>query len=247
MESVINTNKNKELAVTGGNEIAEVKSGYALAGANLNEILSEELDGLTLSFDRIKVPAGGGLTFALPSENPDDPDMAKEVKAVILYHHPIHSYYREKYTGGNEAPDCGSLDGHTGVEAEGGEIKVCKDCEYNKFGSGENGAKACKQKRRIYILREGEALPIILSLPTGSLAEFSKYVMRLLSKGQKTSGVVTKFTLKKAQNAGGISYSQVVCAADRVLLPDEQAAIERLSEQVKRFAGKVGVAESDGE
>jgi hypothetical protein len=31
------------------------------------------------------------------------------------------------------------------------------------------------------------------------------------------------------------------------LLPDEQAAIERLSEQVKRFAGKVDVAEGDGE
>jgi hypothetical protein len=71
--------------------------------------------------------------------------------------------------------------------------------------------------------------------------------MRLLSKGQKSNGVVTKFTLKKAQNAGGISYSQVVCAVDRALAPDEQAAIDRLSEQVKRFAGKVDVAESDGE
>jgi hypothetical protein len=238
-------NKNKEVAVTGGKAAAEVKSGYAAAGTNLAALFAEELDGLTLSFDRIKVPAGGGLAFEVPGENPDSPDMAKEVKAVILYHHPVHSYYKEKYTGGNEAPDCGSIDGHVGIETETGVVRECKDCPNNKFGSGENGGKACKQKRRIYILRENEALPIILSLPTGSLADFSKYVMRLLSKGKKSNTVVTKFTLKKAQNSGGINYSQAVCAVDRDLTPAEQTAIDGISEQVKRFAIKVEIAESE--
>ena len=113
------------------------------------------------------------------------------------------------------------------------------DCEFNKFGSGKNGAKACKQKRRIYLLREGEALPIILSLPTGSLAEFSKYVMRLLSKGKKTVSVVTKFTLKKAQNSGGINYSQAVFAVDRNLTEEELKNVLPLAEQVKAMATKV--------
>lgn len=40
---------------------------------------------------------------------------------------------------------------------------------------------ACKQKRRMYLLREGEMLPIIMTLPTGSLAEFTKYVTRLVT------------------------------------------------------------------
>jgi hypothetical protein len=240
-------NKNKELS-TVGNEIAvAAKSGYMTAGLDLSALLAEEMDGLTLSFDRIKVPSGGGLAFEVPGENPDSPDMAKEVKAVILYHHPVHSYYKEKYTGGNEAPNCGSIDGHTGVDTETGEIKDCKDCPNNKFGSGENGGKACKQKRRVYILRENEALPVILSLPTGSLADFSKYVMRLLSKGKKSNTVVTKFTLKKAQNSGGINFSQVVCAPERELSAAEQAVIGGISEQVKRFAGKVGFAETESE
>jgi len=239
--------KNKELATVSGNEVVVVKSGYMNAGLNLSALLAEEMDGLTLSFDRIKVPAGGGLAFEVPGENPDSPDMAKEVKAVILYHHPVHGYYKEKYTGGNEAPNCGSIDGHTGVDTETGEIKDCKDCLNNKFGSGENGGKACKQKRRVYILRENEALPIILSLPTGSLADFSKYVMRLLSKGKKSNMVVTKFTLKKAQNAGGINYSQVVCSPERELNGEEQSVIDGIPEQVKRFAGKVGFAETESE
>lgn len=223
------------------NEIVK-KENTALtygASADLGEIFAEELDGLTPSFERIKIPAGGGLAYEVPGDDPESPDSAKEFKAVILYHHPISCYYQEEYTGGNNPPDCGSMDGRIGIEAESGEIRQCADCEFNKFGSGKNGAKACKQKRRIYLLREGEALPIILSLPTGSLAEFSKYVMRLLSKGKKTVSVVTKFTLKKAQNSGGINYSQAVFAVDRNLTEEELKNVLPLAEQVKAMATKV--------
>jgi len=212
---------------------------YGVHNANLAQLLAEEMDGLTLSFDRIKIPAGGGLAYEVPSDNPDSPDMVKEFKAVILYHHPVHVHYKEKYTGGNTPPDCASVNGHTGTEAETGEVKHCAECPNNKFGSGENGAKACKQKRRIYILRAGEALPIILSLPTCSLPDFSKYITRLLSKGQKSSKVVTKFSLKKAQNAGGISYSQAVLSVDRNLTADERGIIDRLVEQVKAIAQRI--------
>jgi hypothetical protein len=212
---------------------------YGAHSANLAQMLADEMDGLNLSFDRIKIPAGGGLAYEVPSDNPDSPDTVKEFKAVILYHHPVHSLYKEKYTGGNTPPDCASVNGHTGIVAETGEVKACADCPNNKFGSGENGAKACKQKRRIYILRAGEALPIILSLPTGSLADFGKYVTRLLSRGQKSSGVVTKFSLKKAQNAGGISYSQAVLSVDRTLTAEEYAVIAPFAEQVKALAQRI--------
>ena len=226
---------NKELVKANEKTVAE----YGAHSANLAQMLAEEMDGLTLSFDRIKIPAGGGLAYEVPSDNPDSPDMVKEFKAVILYHHPVHALYREKYTGGNTPPDCSSINGHTGIDAETGEIKDCKDCPNNKFGSGENGAKACKQKRRIYILRAGETLPIILSLPTGSLADFSKYITRLLSKGKTSSSVVTKFSLKKAQNAGGISYSQAVLSVDRNLTAEESIVIGRLTEQVKAIAQRI--------
>ena len=223
-----------EVAKREGSAVAEYGSGI-----NFSDLLAEELDGLTPSFERIKIPAGGGLAYEVPGDDPDSPDSVKEFKAVILYHHPINCYYKEEYTGGNNPPDCGSMDGKIGIEAETGEVKTCAECEFNKFGSGKNGAKACKQKRRIYLLREGEALPTILSLPTGSLGEFSKYVMRLLSKGKKTNAVVTKFTLKKAQNSGGINYSQAVFAVDRQLTDEELKSILPMSEQVKTMATKV--------
>jgi hypothetical protein len=235
-----NNNDKNELTVT------EQQSGYMTSGANLNELLQDELNGLNITFDRIKIPSGGGLAYELPGVNPDEPISASEFKAVVLYHHPSNSYYKDKYTGGNTPPDCSSQDGAVGRVEETGELKACSDCPLNKFGSGENGGKGCKQKRRLYILREGETLPTIFIVPTGSIADFSKYVMRLLSKGQRTSGVVTRFGLKRAKNAGGIAYSQAAFSAERGLTDGERANIDRMVEQVKKLAGKVVVAE-DGE
>ena len=55
------------------------------ASADLGEIFAEELDGLTPAFERIKIPAGGGLAYEVPGDDPDSPDSVKEFKAVILY------------------------------------------------------------------------------------------------------------------------------------------------------------------
>ena len=235
------TKKNTQLATIENN------TGYLAETVNLAELFSEELDGLRPSFEKIKIPAGGGLAYEVPGDDPASPDSAKEFSAVILYHHPINSYYKEKFPGGNNPPDCSSLDGKLGVVSETGECRDCKTCSYAKFGSGENGGMACKQKRRMYLLREGEMLPIIMTLPTGSLAEFTKYVTRLVTKGMKANHVVTKFTLKRAQNSTGINYSQVICAVDRPLSPEEKKNIAAMTEQVKLIAGKVSVVETETE
>ena len=220
------------------NEIATTNSAFmALKDFNLNDALSEELSGLSGSFERIKIPAGGMTVFEIPGENPDSPETVKEFSAVILHHHPLYAYYTDKYTGGSNPPDCGSFDGITGEGTPSGE---CVKCPYNKFGSGENGAKACKNRRRIYLLREGEIFPMILSLPTGSLKDFTRYIMRLLSKGKKSNAVVTRFTLKKAVNNSGIAFSQAQFSVDRNLTDEELALISGLTEQVKSYSVRVG-------
>ena len=123
----------------------------------------------------------------------------------------------------------------------------CAQCPLNQFGSGENGGKACKNKRRIFILREGELIPILLTLPTGSMKEFAVYVKRLLAKGKKSSSVVTRFSLQKVQNSGGIAYSQAKFAVDRVLTDEEQRYISAMAEQVKAFASRVAYDDAPGE
>ncbi|MCL2194341.1 MAG: hypothetical protein FWB76_00100 [Oscillospiraceae bacterium] len=219
------------------NEITTTTQGFmSLANNDIAAMMAEELDGLDAGFERIKIPAGGSTMFEVPGED-GEPESVKEFSAVILYHHPLHSYYATKYTGGNQPPNCASFDGVTGEGSPGG---ACRKCPLNQFGSGENGAKACKNRRRIYVLREGEIFPLLLSLPTGSLQEFTRYIKRLLSRGRKSNAVATRFTLRKATNAGGIAYSQAQFAIDRNLTTEEHALVEKLAEQVKAYARRVG-------
>ena len=77
--------------------IIKENGGYLAAAINLGDLFSEEMDGLTPTFDRIKIPAGGGISYEVPGDDPSNPDSVKEFKAVILYHHPIHSYYKDKF------------------------------------------------------------------------------------------------------------------------------------------------------
>lgn len=210
-----------------------IKGYYALKNFNITGGFMDELVGLDSDFERIKIPAGGGTMFEIPSENLNEPDSAKEFSAVIIHHHPLYSYYQTKYTGATTPPDCSSFDSITGEGNPGGN---CATCGFNKFGSGENGSKACKTKHRLYLLREGELFPLILLLPASSKKEYSRYVKRLLQAGKKTDSVVTKFSLKKAVNSGGIAFSQVQFGVDRSLHEDEILLIRKISEQIKLCA-----------
>lgn len=209
----------------------------ALQNFDMQAALAEELDGLDANFERIKIPSGGSLIFEVPGDDPNEPESVKEFQAVILFHHVLNVYYETEYTGGNQPPDCGSYDGVTGEGDPGGR---CADCRLNEFGSGKGNGKACKNKRRIYLLREGEIFPLLITLPTGSLKELTRYLKRLLSKGLKSNMVVTRFSLKKAVNTGGIAYSQAQFAVERTLTPEENAIIGKMSEQVKAFSRSVG-------
>ena len=226
------------------NEIATVsnESCSALQDFNLSDVMAEEMSGLSASFERIKIPIGGGTVFEIPGDNPDDVETVKELSAVILYQHPLNAYYSTKYKGGSNPPDCGSFDGVMGHGNPGG---LCKNCPYNEFGSGENGAKACKNRRRLYLLREGDIFPMILSLPTGSLKGFTRYLMRILPKYKSSNAVVTRFTLKKAKSKTGIDYSEAQFAVSRVLSPEEHALIATMTEQVKTMSVKVGYDSED--
>ena len=225
-------------------QIAPVETGgFLTETVNLAELFSEELDGLRPSFDRIRIPSGGGLAYEVPGDDPNNPESVRDFCAVILYHHPANSYYREKFTGGSNPPDCSSIDGKAGIVTETGEYRDCRTCPFARFGSGENGGMACKQKRELFLLREDEMLPVLMTLPTGSLPEFTKYITRLVTKGLKANHVVTRFSLKRAQNSTGISYSQAVCSMDRVLSPEEKKNVAAMTEQVKLIAAQVPVME----
>ena len=108
------------------NELMETNStGFlALQNFDLANVMSEEMDGLSTTFERIKIPSGGGIMFEIPGENPDEPETVKEFSAVILYQHSLNAYYKSEYQGGSNPPDCGSYDGHNGEGNPGGNCDV---------------------------------------------------------------------------------------------------------------------------
>ncbi|MBR3623897.1 MAG: hypothetical protein IKN43_11210 [Selenomonadaceae bacterium] len=214
-------------------------NGYLpLKEFDFNTVVSEEMDGLNTVFERIKMPSGGTTLFQLPEDDTDEPSFVKEFSAVILYHHPIRAYFKTKFTGATNPPDCGSLDAVKGHGEPGGD---CRNCIYNDFNTGENGAKACKERQRLYLLREGEIFPMLLSLPTGSLKDFNRYLMRLLTKGIKSSEVVTKFSLMTATNKGGIVYAKAKFRMERRLTEDELPLVKNIAEEIRKVSGKVGL------
>ena len=124
------------------NEVAVSNNKFdlvTLEGA-IAEAIAEEMDGLgSVPYDRVKIPSGGGLAFELPSEDGEDAEVARELVGVILHHHPVNAFWREKFAGGNEQPDCSSMDGKVGIDRETGECRNCSTCQYNQFGSDGNG------------------------------------------------------------------------------------------------------------
>ena len=221
------------------NEIAttEQRKGYLiLAEFDLAKAMSEELGGLDVTFERIKMPTTGNTTFEVPGEEPGEMESVKEFEGVILYQHPLNAYYRGEYKGGHEPPDCASNDGETGGGVPGG---ACKKCPLNQFGSGRNDGKACQNRRRLFILREGEILPVVLSIPAGSLKAFKSYILQLLGKTKTSNSVVTRFSAVKAENKGSAPFTQAQFKFVRDLTPAEHALIAPLSERIKAQSGFV--------
>lgn len=228
-------------------ELAAVKDFRLVTiSGDLAEAIAEEMDGLgTIPFDRVKIPSGGGLTFEVPGEDGENPETAGELVGVILYHHPVNAYWSERFSGGNEQPDCSSMDGKQGVLRETGEIMNCADCPHNKFGSDGSG-KACKNVHRVYLLREDNPVPLILSLPPTSLKYMRDYIgKRILLKGMRCYDAITKITLKKEKNSAGIAYSRAVFTFVGRLSEEQRAAVTKMADVIKRSDKNLDVEDAD--
>lgn len=234
------------------NEVATTENkGFNLVALSgeLADAIEEEMDGLgSIPFDRVKIPSGGTVAFEVPGEDEENPDVVKEIVGVILWHHPVNAYWKEKFAGGNEQPDCSSFDGKTGVDRETGECKDCASCPYNQFGSDPNGGsgKACKNVHRVYILREDNPVPIILALPPTSLKAMRDYIgKRILLRNMRSYDAVTKITLKKETNAAGIAYSKAVFNFGGKLTPEQSAQAKAMADGIKAMDKNIDIDDAD--
>lgn len=171
------------------------------------EELAEDADGLQMSFQRVKIPAGGTLQFEMPSDDPDNPDYEKTLVGVILHNHATCAYW----PAGSEYDDdttplCSSVDGKVGIGTPGG---ACAACVMNRFGSAPDGSKgkACKNMRVLYLLRSGEYMPLQVNLPPTSIKPFKDFLNRaFMFRCRATYGSIVQIGLKR-ENNGTNDYS----------------------------------------
>ena len=198
--------------------------------------LSEDMEGLRLTFPKVKIPGGGVLQFEMASDNPDRPDYIPELEGILLFNHSANAYWQEGAEYDNDTPPlCQSVDGKIGHGDPGG---LCASCGFNAFGSAENGrGKACKNMRTLYLLRSGEFMPLQISLPPTSIKPYNAFYNSVFAlRRRPIYGSIIRIGLKKA-SSNGYDYGVATFCKVRDLSGEELEAVKAYAdgfrEQVK--------------
>lgn len=197
--------------------------------------LAEDMDGLSLSFPRVKIPGGGVPQFEMPGDDPEHPTFADKLEGVILYNHMSNAYWAPGSEYSDDTPPlCRSADGKIGYGEPGG---VCAACEFNEFGSDENGSgKACKNMRMLYLLRSGEMMPIVLALPPTSIKPFREFLgSAFVARHRATYGSLVEISLVR-KNSNGFDYSVAVFKRVRDFTGDELARVTEYASAFRKEA-----------
>ena len=195
------------------------------------------MEGLTLSFPKVKIPAGGSLQFELPTGDPENPEYTRFLQGVILFHHASGAYWPEgmEYDD-NTVPLCSTVDGKQGYGTPGG---ACAACELNRYGSAtDTRGKACKNMRILYLLQDGDYIPVQLSLPPTSLRPFNDFMnAAFVARRRPAWSSVVQIGLKRVDNGNTYSVATFRKMAD---LPPEKvgefrAFVESFRQQAKEM------------
>jgi hypothetical protein len=240
--------KEKEEVKT-GELIPHTYKALAMAPKQLTALLRDNLGMQQLNpfeLDRVKVPAGGGLAWEVPTL--DGAKSVQELEGIILHFRDPRAYWHEKFEGGNQPPDCKSDNGIVGVGSPGGD---CLQCPLAKFGSAlddkgqPSDGQACQQKRVMLFLRQDSLLPMLVALPATSMKAAKQYFLRLTENGLHFRDVVTKIGLQKTKNKKGIAYSIATLARARDLNQEERERVLAISLAMKDMFERAAATEAD--
>lgn len=236
--------------------------GMALAfptESRVQEILQENYGAdAKPSFQRVRFPTSGAKTYTIPAPDGDEP--AEAIEGVVLHHGAARGYWSHAFSG-DTPPDCSSVDGRTGttnpsltpdvLASIGNPGGLCATCPLNQWGSkrGPDGkptnGKACKEMRRLWVLRKGDVLPIVVTMPPTSLGAFLDYAGKLSQRGIGMRSVLTRIGLVEAKNRGGIKYAQATFWRSGNLDAETEKNIRALAALLEPTVRAVAVSNED--
>ena len=238
----------KELTTPKHELVPNTYKALSVPAQQLTTFLIENIgsQGLRPSdLDKIKVPAGGGAVWEVPTLK--GPEPVKVLEGIVLHFKDVRGYWSSKDSG-NNPPDCSSSDSLVGIGKPGGD---CHKCPLAQFGSAiddkgqPSKGQACKSMRMLLFLRQEDMLPMVLSLPPTSLQNAKKYFLRLVSNGLPYYGVVSQLRLDQEKNEGGKVYSKVSLAMGRQLETEELEKVQMIGKAMRDLFARTIVEATD--
>ena len=209
-------------------ELVKYEAQYPVLAtdAHVADLIKENLGGTNFSafdLEKVGIPTGGGIKWTLQTLTGEI--QVPVLEGIIVLFQDCRAYWAKEFSG-DTPPDCASEDGRTGYGTPGGK---CLECPMSQFGSDIKGGRgqACKQIRRLFVLRPRSYLPIMVALPPTSIKASKQYLTRVTNAGLPYWGVITELSLQKTKNQTGIAYSKVAFQAAQkdgqlVRLSDEE-------------------------
>lgn len=229
--------------------IVENPNRFLPTAQELHEVMDDLGDILSRSIFGVVTIAGGGAGVfkVLEPGAEETTNGVQSIDCVILASHLVNVRWGHDYGTRQEGemPVCRSMDGKTGTVTDTGECIDCDKCPYNQFG--ENGErKACTNKRQLYLMREGDLLPILFALPPSALKAYDNYrVQARLTLRTPMCALLTRITLKNKKSANGSEYSTPVFTAIGKLPADEARRVEEFARGIVDAAQRNGIAADD--
>lgn len=212
----------------------------------LGEIMTDLKGVLTRSMlGTIQIANGGACCFKVKEPGADEATPGVQaIEGVILASHPTNVMWGRDFghREPGELPVCRSMDGVNGTILETGEIRQCASCPHNQF---VDGRKECSNKKQLYIMREGDLVPILFSLPPTALKYFDKYLVRCrLTMRVPMYSVVTRITLRN-ENKNGNEYSVPVFTPIGKLPKEQAFAVAQYAQEFAAAAQRSGIQADD--
>jgi len=180
-----------------------------------------------------------------------DGEFVKSFSGVVLHWHNTNTFWEHEYGSGETAyPTCLSVDGvkPAAIATEGyqQQAETCAACPFSQWDTGKDGVgKACPPARRLYILRDGHAIPSTLRVPATSLRRRGPLNTWHVAAVNETTAkygravlpiVHTEFSLARGKSASGF---ETAILTPRILnVIEDPHAIKRIAE-IRQAASKL--------
>lgn len=212
-----------QFALLGNPEAAQlaISDNFADGGINPNYL------------DRVSLPAGGATFWQV--ETVEGRESLAELTGIIIWRHTARRFWPERDSN-SEPPQCHSDDGQLGIGSPGGNCYTCSHNQWDSAGDGSK-AKACTERRVLYLIRPSDVLPTVVDLSPSSIRGFEKYLVQLSSKGIPYFGAITAIGLAAEKSRHG-NYSFATFRLVQRLSPGETEQMRSLSQTIARITAR---------